>query len=127
MAMSLVTTESAHTVIGCAIEVHRKLGPGLFESVYQPCLAHEFRKAGLHFQEQVIVALDYDGMRFDRAFRADFIVNDELIVELKAVEVVLPVHSAQVLTYMRITGLRKGLLFNFNVPVLKEGIKSFVM
>jgi GxxExxY protein len=80
-AMALITTESAHTVIGCAIEVHRKLGPGLFESVYQPCLAHEFRKAGLQFEEQVIVPLDYDGLRFDRAFRADFIVNSELIVE----------------------------------------------
>ena len=109
------------------IEVHRKLGPGLFESVYQPCLAHEFRKARLEFTEQVIVPLHYDGLRLDRAFRADFIVNEEVIVEIKAIENVLPVHHAQVLTYMRITGLRKGLLFNFNVPVLKDGIKSFVM
>ena len=125
--MTLVTTPSAHAIIGCAIEVHRKLGPGLFESVYQPCLAHEFRKAGLEFTEQVIVPLHYDGLRFDRAFRADFIVNEEVIVEIKAIENVLPVHHAQVLTYMRITGLRKGLLLNFNVPVLKDGIKSFVM
>lgn len=102
-------------------------GPGLFESVYQPCLAHELPKAGLRFNEQVIVPLNYDGLQFDRAFRADFIVEDEVIVEVKAVEAIHPVHSAQILTCLRITGLRKGLLLNFNVPVMKQGLKSFVM
>ena len=109
--MALITTPSADSVIGCAIKVHRALGPGLFESVYEPCLAHEMAKAGLRFAKQV----------------ADFVVEDELIVEVKSLEKVLAVHATQVLTYLRLTGLRKGLLINFNVPVLKEGLKSFVM
>ena len=125
--MALITTPSARTVIGCAIKVHRHFGPGLFESVYQPCFAHEMRKAGLRFEEQVAVPLTYDGIDFKHAFRADFIIEQELLVEVKSVQEVAAVHSSQVLTYMRLTGLRKGLLINFNVPVLKDGIKSFVI
>ena len=125
--MALVTTASAQTVIGCAIKVHRTLGPGLFESIYQPCLAHELVKAGLYFEAEVTVPLVYDGLTLSRAFRVDFIVERELILELKSIETIAPVHSSQILTYMRLTGLRKGLLINFNVPVLKDGIKSFVM
>lgn len=125
--MALITTPSADSVIGCAIKVHRALGPGLFESVYQPCLAHEMAKAGLRFARQVVIPLTYDGLAFPHGFRADFVVEDELIVEVKSLEKVLPVHATQVLTYLRLTGLRKGLLINFNVPVLKEGLKSFVM
>jgi GxxExxY protein len=125
--MTLITTPSAHRVVGCAIQVHRTLGPGLFESVYQPCLAYELSKVGMSFQQQVILPVIYDGIRFDRAFRADFIVEGDLIVEVKAIEHILPVHASQVLTYLRLTGLRKGLLINFNVPVLRKGLKSFVM
>jgi GxxExxY protein len=125
--MALITTPSARTVIGCAIQVHRTLGPGLFESIYQPCLAHELRKAGLRFDQQVLLPVTYDGIKFPRSFRADLVVENELIVEVKALEQIAPVHSTQILTYMRLSGLRKGLLLNFNVAVLKNGIKSYVM
>ena len=125
--MSLITTDSAHTVIGCAIKVHRELGPGLFESVYGRCLAHEMSKAGLSFVREVAFPLVYDGFSFDRAFRADFVISNELILEVKAVEALAPIHASQVLTYMRLLRLRKGLLINFNVPVLKVGIRSFVL
>lgn len=125
-SVALITPPSASRVIGCAIRVHRTLGAGLFESVYQPCLAHEMRQAGLEFSQQVTVPLRYGGLTFQRAFRMDFLVENELIVEVKALEKVLPVHASQVLTYLRLTGIRKGLLINFNVPVLKEGLKSFV-
>ncbi len=125
--MVLVTTPSTETVIGCAVKVHRALGPGLFESVYQPCLAYELDCAGLTFEQQVTLPVTYGGVSFERAFRADFIIEHELIVEVKALEKILPVHASQVLTYLRLSGLRKGLLINFNVPVLKEGLKSFVM
>jgi GxxExxY protein len=125
--MTLVTTPVATKVIGCAITVHRSLGPGLFESVYEPCLAHEMRKAGLQFKEQALLPVNYDGLTFGKGFVADFIVEDEVIVELKSIDKLLPVHGAQVLTYLRLTGLRKGLLINFNVSILKYGVKSYVM
>ena len=125
--MGLITTPSADRVIGCAIKVHRELGSGLFESVYGRCLAHEMAKAGLKFKHEVAFPLVYDGLSFERAFRADFVIEDELILEVKAVEALAPIHASQVLTYMRLLRLRKGLLINFNVPVLKEGIRSFVL
>jgi GxxExxY protein len=125
--VALITTDSAGVVIGCAIAVHRALGPGLFESVYEPCLAHEMTKAGLRFDRQVALPVIYDGLVFHRAFRVDFVVEDELILELKSVEHVAPVHHTQLLTYLKLSGLRKGLLINFNVPLLKEGLKSVVL
>ena len=124
--MPLVTTAVATQVIGLAIKVHRALGPGLFESVYQPCMAHEMRKAGVRFEQQKPISVVYDGLVFDRTFRADLIVEDELIVEIKSVEKLTPLHHAQLLTYLKFTGLRKGLIINFNVPVLKEGLHSVV-
>jgi len=125
--MALVTTDSASVVIGCAIKVHRKLGPGLFESVYEPCLAHEMQLVELQFDRQVPLPLTYDGIVFDRGFRADFVVENELVVELKSVERLMPVHQAQLLTYMKLTGLRKGLLLNFNAALMKHGIRSVVL
>ena len=125
--MALVTTPSATVVIGCAIKLHRALGPGIFESVYQPCLAHEMRKAGLQFEQQVRAPIVYDNLKFSQGFRIDFLVESELVLELKSLEKVLPVHGSQVLTYMKLSGVRTGLLINFNVPVLKQGIKSFVL
>ena len=124
--MTLITTPSASIVIGCAMKVHRTLGPGLFESAIEPCLAHEMTKAGLEFERQVTVPLIYDGLNLGRGFRVDFIVERELIVEVKCVERLLPVHDAQLLTYMKLTGLRKGLILNFNAALLKNGIRSFV-
>ena len=123
--MALVTTATTK-VIGLAIKVHRELGPGLFESVYQPCLAHEMRKAGLRFEQQQPISVVYDGLVFDQAFRADLIVEKELIVEIKSVEALTPLHDAQLLTYLKFTGLRKGLIINFKVTVLKEGLRSIV-
>jgi GxxExxY protein len=125
--MALITTASAHTVIGCAIKVHRELGSGLFESVYGPCLAHEMTKVGLKFRREVVFPLVYDGLSFERAFRADFVIENELVLEVKAVSALAPIHASQVLTYIRLLRLRKGLLINFHVPVLKEGIRSFVL
>jgi GxxExxY protein len=123
--MSLITSPVATAVIGCAIRVHKALGPGLFESVYEPCLAHELARAGLPFARQVPISLTYEGLSFDCAFRADFIVANEVLLELKAVEVLMARHEAQVRTYLRCTGLKKGLLLNFNAPTLT--IKSIVM
>jgi len=90
-------------------------------------MAHEMTKAGLRFDQQVAVPIVYDGVVFDNPFRADFIIEDELLVELKSVERTLPVHDTQVLTYMKLSGIRKGLLINFNVTLLKDGLKSFVL
>ena len=125
--MALITTPSTEVVIGCAIRVHSQLGPGLFESIYEKCLAVEMRGAGLRFSEQTALSVNSEGTEYADAFRADFVVENELIVEVKSIERFLPVHSRQVLTYMRLAGLKKGLLINFHVTLLKHGIKSFVL
>jgi GxxExxY protein len=125
--MALVTNPVAGVVIGAAMHVHSRLGPGLFESVYEECLAHELRKESLQFRRQVTLPLTYDGHVFPRAFIADLIVEDKVLVELKAIEKLLPVHSAQVITYLRITGIEKGFLLNFNAVRLKDGLKAFVL
>ena len=112
-------------VIGCAMEVHRSLGPGLLESAYQHCLAKELSVQGIDFQIQVPLAVDYKGTRIDCAFRIDVLVQQRLILELKSVEAISAIHEAQLLTYMKLSGIRTGLLLNFNVRLLKEGIKRF--
>jgi GxxExxY protein len=114
-------------VIGLAIEVHRLTGPGLLESVYEGCLCHELTQAGLAFERQAKVPVIYKGIRFDEGFRADVLVNRRLIVEIKAVASLLPVHEAQVLTHLRMSGLRIGLLFNFHTRLLKDGLRRFVL
>ena len=114
-------------VIGLAIEVHRELGPGLLESIDESCLCYELENAGLRIQRQVALPVEYKALRFGPGYRVDVIVEDALLMELKAVETLLPVHEAPLLTYMKLTGLRKGLLLNFNVPVLKDGIKRRVL
>ena len=113
-------------VIGCAIEVHRELGPGLMEMPYRRCLARELRAAGLSFQGEVIVPLLYKGERVECGYRADFVVENELLIEIKSVDRLLPIHSAQVMTYLKLTRVRQALLFNFNVERLKDGMKSFL-
>jgi GxxExxY protein len=117
----------SHAVIGSAIEVHRALGPGLFESVYQRCVGHELALRGIPFAAQVPVPLVYKGAALDCTFRVDFIVGDVLLVELKSIERFLPVHDAQLLTYLKLLGLPEGLLLNFNVPVLKQGIRRILL
>jgi GxxExxY protein len=124
--VTLITTPEATRIIGCAMQVHSELGPGLFESVYEECLSHELRKAGMAYRRQVALPLKYDGQVMARAFVADLIVEESVLVEIKSVETVLLVHRAQVQTYLRLSGLQKGLLFNFNTDRLKNGIWSFL-
>jgi GxxExxY protein len=114
-------------VIGAAIEVHRALGPGLLESAYEECLCHELHASGLSFKRQVGIPVEYKTVHIDCGFRVDLLVEGTLVMELKAVEKVLPIHHAQVLTYMRLGGFSHGLLINFNEKVLKDGIKRFVL
>jgi GxxExxY protein len=105
-----------------AIEVHRNLGPGLLESAYEECLCHELHLRGLDFKRQVALPLLYKGLKLDCGYKLDLIVQDQVILELKAVDKLLPIHEAQLLTYLRLTGKRVGLLINFNVPLLTQGI-----
>ncbi len=117
----------SNKVIGCALEVHRHLGPGLLESAYAQCLAHELSTAGIPFELERPIPVSYKGKRLDCGFRADIVVDDSLIVELKSVHELLPIHEAQLLTYMKLAGVRIGLLMNFNVRVLKDGLKRMVL
>jgi GxxExxY protein len=112
-------------VIGCAIEVHRALGPGLLESAYERCLARELELNQIPFEQQVEIPIEYKGIRLDCAYRIDLLVQDSLILELKSVDSLLSIHEAQLLTYMKLTGIRTGLLMNFNTKRLVDGIKRF--
>ena len=114
-------------VIACAIEVHRELGPGLLESTYEQCLAHELALNGISFQFQTPQPVQYKGILLDCGYRLDLFVEKELIVELKCVEEVKGIHEAQLLTYMKLARVKTGLLINFNVTRLKDGIKRFVL
>ena len=109
-------------IIGGAIDVHAALGPGLLESVYEECLCHELGLRGLSFQRQVDLPLEYKGLKLSCSYRMDVIVESAVILEIKAVERLLPIHEAQLMTYLRLSGIRVGLLMNFNVQVLKNGI-----
>jgi GxxExxY protein len=113
-------------IIGAAIEVHRALGPGLLESVYEECLEHEFRLRKVPFERQRRVPVTYKGHPVGADLRMDFLVEDQVIVELKAIEKLLPVHGAQLLTYLRLTGKPLGLLINFNVSLLREGVRRII-
>ena len=133
--MKLLTTESQRhretenekdprtaPIIGAAIEVHRQLGPGLLESAYEQCLCHELHLRGLAFQLPVDLPVSYKGLKLDCGYKIDLVVADEVVVELKAVERILPVHEAQLLTYLKLAAKPIGLLINFNVPLLTQGI-----
>ena len=114
-------------VIGCAIEVHRELGPGLLESTYEQCLAREFKINNIPFKLQYPLPIDYKGIKLDCGYRIDILVEDKLLLELKSVEKVLPIHEAQILTYMKLANISVGLLINFNVETLTKGIRRFVI
>ncbi len=120
-------SELSNRVIGCAIEVHRALGPGLLESTYEQCLAHELKLNEIQFLLQHPLPVDYKGIRLDCGYRVDVLVQNEIILELKSVEQLLGIHEAQLLTYMKLAGIRQGFLINFNVRRLKDGLKSFVL
>lgn len=113
-------------VIGAAIEVHRELGPGLLESAYEQCLCHELSLRGLSFQRQVELPVVYKAIRLDCGYRMDLVVEETVVVELKTVDKLLPIHEAQLLTYLRLYRRQVGLLVNFNVPVLKDGLKRLI-
>jgi len=120
-------TELSGCVIGAAIEVHQQLGPGLLESAYRACLVRELRLRGQRVQTEVAVDLVYRGLRLDCAYRADLIVESALLVELKSVHQLEAIHTARLLTYLRLTGLALGLLINFNVPFLSQGIRRVIL
>jgi GxxExxY protein len=113
-------------IIGAAIEVHRELGPGLLESAYEQCLCHEMTLRGLRFQRQVELPVLYKGVQLDCGYRMDMVVEGLVVVELKTVDTLMPIHEAQMLTYLKLYRRHLGLLLNFNVPVLKDGIKRLV-
>lgn len=115
--------EISEKIIGCAIKVHRTLGPGLLESTYEVCLVYELKKAGLKVERQVSLPIFYDGNKLDAGYQLDVLVEDKIILELKSVENLLPIHEAQLLTYLKLANKKLGLLINFNVTVLKNGIR----
>lgn len=114
-------------VIGAAMEVHRALGPGLLESAYEECLCHELLLREIPFRRQILLPVEYKGVQLERCYRVDVVVWSMLVLELKCVSVLEPVHLAQLLTYMKLGGWRLGLLINFNVPVLKDGIRRMIL
>ncbi len=129
MAVSSLSPEieaAAREVVDSAFKVHRELGPGLLESVYEACLVHELGKRAIPFQRQKSVPVRYDGEMIDTGLRLDLVVADVLVVELKVVDHLLPVHRAQLMTYLKLTGIRLGLLINFNVALIKDGIHRIV-
>ncbi len=112
--------------INCAIKVHKTLGPGLLESTYEVCLTHELRKSGLRVESQLALPIVYDEILIEAGYRIDLMVEDSVVVELKSIEGLLPIHEAQLLTYLKLSRKKLGLLINFNVPLLKNGIKRMV-
>ena len=127
MENKLIEEELTEAIIGATIEVHRYWGPGLVESIYEKSLAIELEKRGIPFRRQVELELSYKGISLGEDFRLDLIIGEKVVVELKVVKELAPIHEAQLLTYMRLTNCKVGLLLNFNVPVLKQGIKRFVL
>lgn len=119
--------EITEAVIGAAIEVHRALGPGLLESAYVQCLCYELSLRGMPFQSELSIPVIYKGLKLDCGYRIDLVVSDTVVVEVKALERLAPVHEAQLVTYLRLGGWKVGLLINFNVPVLREGIVRRVL
>jgi len=122
----LAAGDMSGRVIGLAIKVHKTVGAGLFERVYEDCLGFELSRAGLRFERQVKLPLIYEGVCFERAYRADIIVEETIILEIKSIENILPIHEAQLLTYLRLSGCRVGLLLNFNTVLLKNGLRRVV-
>ena len=126
-AVGTVTAQQvSHAVITAAMRVHSELGPGLLESTYTACLQHELRKAGCRSEAQVGLPVYYDGVKLDLGYRIDLLVENLVIVELKSVDAISPVHQAQILSYLKLSGRALGLLINFNVVHLKDGIRRFV-
>ena len=120
-------TPLTEKIIGAAIEVHRALGPGLLESAYEACLVYELAQRGLKVEQQKPIPLVYKSVRLDRGYRLDLLVENTIIIEIKAVEELHPIHEAQLISYLKLSGFRVGLLINFNVRLLKDGIRRFIV
>jgi GxxExxY protein len=120
------TSALTERIIGAAIEVHRHTGPGLMESAYEECLCYELSQLGLSFKRQVHLPVTYKGIKLDCGYKMDLLVEDAVILEIKTVDQILPVHTAQLLTYLKLSGKKVGLLLNFNSPILAKGIKRLV-
>jgi GxxExxY protein len=120
--ISDTVNRAANIAVDAAFAVHSQLGPGLLERIYGRCLAHGIRRRGLMVEDQIVVPLEFEGLHLPAALRVDMVVDQCLIIEVKAVEALLPVHRAQLLTYLKLSGYRLGLLINFNVPLIKNGI-----
>ena len=118
--------EITEKIIGCAIEVHRQLGPGLLESAYQECLIYELKQIGLQIKKELALPIIYKDIKLDHGYRIDILVEDKVVLELKTVDTLIDVHTAQILTYMKLGNYKLGLLLNFNVKMMKNGIKRFV-
>ena len=117
----------SNKIIGCAIEVHKVLGPGLLESTYEQCLAHEFKLNKIPYKLQCPVPVEYKGIQLESGFRADVIVDQQIILELKSVSEIADIHKAQLLTYMKLSKIKTGFIFNFNVQLLRDGLSRFVL
>lgn len=125
--ISLHLDALAKRVVDCGFRVHSTLGPGLLESAYEHCLAYEIQKHDIRFQRQVALPITYDGVRLDAGFRIDLLVEDAVIVEVKSVAEFAPIHQSQILTYLRLSGCRLGLLMNFNVKLFKQGVRRLAL
>lgn len=123
----LIEGDLTEQIIGAAIEVHRELGPGLLESAYQRCLAREFELRGLQFREQVPLPVRYKGLELDCGYRMDFVIEEKVVLEIKAVEKLIPVHEAQLLTYLKLSGYRIGLLINFHSSTIRNNLLRRVL
>jgi len=123
--LSPLEEEIGKAIVNAAFEVHRDLGPGLLEKVYEVCVAHNLRKAGYEVKRQIDIPICYDGIQFDEGLRLDLLVNDLVIAELKAIDLVNPVWDAQIISHLKLTNFKLGYLINFNVPLIKDGIKRF--
>jgi GxxExxY protein len=125
--LTIQEEDIGQAIVKAAFKVHKALAPGLLEKVYEVCLVHELRKGGLLVTRQIDIPIQYDGITFNEGLRLDILIENKVIVEVKAIELVNPVWQAQVLSHLKLTGLRLGYLINFNVPLMKEGIKRFIV
>ncbi len=124
--MELSENEISKIILDLAIKVHRKTGPGLLESAYQECLFFELKRKGLQVEKQKTLPLIYEDIKLDAGYRIDLMVNDKVVIEIKSIDAIAPVHIAQVITYLKLSGAKLGILINFNVPLLKDGFKRIV-
>jgi len=127
MTLSPRTEEIATEIVDAAFSVHSALGPGLLESVYEECLAHEFSERSLSFDRQLVLPINYKNHQIDSGLRLDFLVEDQIVIEIKAVEALVTVHTSQLLTYLKLSNCRIGFLINFNVALIKNGIHRYVL